>query len=134
MIAVDTSVVVAAFASWHEGHHAAISVVRRKPRLPAHALVESYSVLTRLPAPHRAPPDVVAAFLSQWFASPLLVLPARAHRALVDGAAAADLTGGMIYDALIAATARHAGALLLTRDRRAQPVYDKMGVRHELVA
>jgi predicted nucleic acid-binding protein len=38
-----------------------------------------------------------------------------------------------IYDALIAATARHAGATLLTRDERARSVYDRMKVRYELV-
>ena len=48
-------------------------------------------------------------------------------------AADTGLAGGAIYDALIAATARHAGATLLTRDRRARPVYERVGVRHELV-
>ncbi|MEX2240756.1 MAG: PIN domain-containing protein [Burkholderiales bacterium] len=54
MIAADTSVVVAAFASWHEGHAAALRALGRGVRVPAHVLLESYSVLTRLPPPHRA--------------------------------------------------------------------------------
>ncbi|MBM3750806.1 MAG: type II toxin-antitoxin system VapC family toxin [Acidimicrobiia bacterium] len=37
MIAVDSSVVVAAFASWHEGHTSAVAVLARSPRIPAHA-------------------------------------------------------------------------------------------------
>lgn len=49
MIAVDTSVVVAAFASWHEGHASAVSALARRPRLPTHVTVEAFSVLTRLP-------------------------------------------------------------------------------------
>jgi len=133
LIAVDTSVVVAAFASWHEGHPDAAAVLARKPRVPAHVLVESFSVLTRLPPPHRAPTDLVASFLEQRFREAPLVLPARAHMELVQSAADAGLVGGAIYDALIAATARHAGATLLTRDQRARSVYEHVGVRHELL-
>lgn len=134
MIAADTSVVVAAFASWHEGHRAASAALQRKPRLPAHALLESFSVLTRLPVPHRASADVVEAFLSERFADPLLTLRERDYRGLLSIAVAAGLVGGAVYDALIAATARRADALLLTRDRRALPTYEKIGVRYELVA
>jgi len=43
--------VVAGFASWHEGHRSAAAALARKPRVPAHVLVETYSVLTRLPPP-----------------------------------------------------------------------------------
>lgn len=133
MIAVDTSVVVAGFASWHTAHRPALAVLARKPRVPAHVLVETYSVLTRLPPPHRAPADVVAAFLRERFSRAPLILPARAHLQLVASVAEAGLTGGAIYDALIAACAHHAGATLLTRDQRALPVYERIGVRHEFV-
>lgn len=43
------------------------------------------------------------------------------------------MAGGAIYDALIAATAKHAGAVLVTRDRRALPTYDTIGVRCDLI-
>jgi predicted nucleic acid-binding protein len=132
VIAVDTSVVVAGFASWHEGHQSAAAALSRKPRVPAHVLVEAYSVLTRLPPPHRAPADLVAAFLAERFPEAPLVLPARAHLELVEASARNGLAGGAIYDALIAATARHAGATLLTRDRRARTVYEWMKVSCEL--
>lgn len=133
MIAVDTSVVVAGFASWHEGHQAAAAVLARKPRVPAHVLVEAYSVLTRLPPPHRAPGDLVALFLAERFQDAPLTLPAREYLELITDVAEAGLAGGAIYDALIAATVRQAGATLLTRDRRARAVYDALRVRHELV-
>lgn len=133
MIAVDTSVVVAGFASWHEGHRSAAAALARKPRVPAHVLVEAYSVLTRLPPPHRAPADLVATFLAERFPDAPLVLPARAHLELLDTSARTGLAGGAIYDALIAATAQRAGATLLTRDRRARAVYDRMKVRYELI-
>lgn len=133
MIAVDTSVVVASFASWHEGHGAAAAVLARKPRVPGHVLVETYSVLTRLPPPHRAPADLVASFLAERFPAAPLTLPSGAFLDLIQRVSHAGLVGGSIYDAVIAATARHAGATLLTRDQRARPTYDLIGVRHELV-
>lgn len=133
MIAVDTSVVVAAFASWHEGHEAAAAALARRPRLPAHVAVETYSVLTRLPPPHRAAADLVIAFLDARFPGASLPLPGSAHDALLREAARRGISGGGVYDALVGATARHAGAVLLTRDRRASQVYDALGVRYELL-
>ena len=133
MIALDTSVVVAAFASWHEGHGAAVAALRRRPRLPAHVGLETYSVLTRLPPPHRAPADVVVAFLLARFPAATLTLPGKGHRALLRTVVNAGLVGGAVYDALVAETARHAGATLLTRDRRALATYEAIGVRYEVV-
>ena|ERR1700754_1707565 len=133
MMAVDTSVVVAGFASWHEGHRAAAATLARKPRVPAHVLVEAYSVLTRLPLPHRAPPDLVATFLAERFVEPPLVLPARGYLEIVEACARAGMSGGSVYDALIAATARNADATLLTRDDRARSIYERMKVRFEIV-
>jgi predicted nucleic acid-binding protein len=119
LIAVDTSVVVAAFASWHEGHRAALECLRRDPRLPAHVAVETFSVITRLPAPHRAPGKLVAEFLRQRFRNPLLTLPPNAHLRLVEQAAAVGLAGGAIYDAMIAATA--SGRLCAGKGGRLHP-------------
>ncbi len=133
MIAVDTSVVVAAFASWHEAHRSAAAALARRPRVPAHVLIESFSVLTRLPAPHRSPPEVVATFLDEQFPQAPLSLPGAAVRSLVHAAAAARISGGAIYDALIAETVRRAGATLLTRDRRAASTYERLAVRHQLI-
>lgn len=134
MIAVDTSVVVAAFATWHEGHHAAVSVLARKPRIPAHALIESFSVLTRLPLPHRGPPKVVRQFLAEQFGAAPLVLPGASFHALLAKAVDTNLIGGAIFDALIGETAKHADATLLTRDKRAILTYERLGTRFELVS
>ncbi|MGH9362224.1 MAG: type II toxin-antitoxin system VapC family toxin [Thermoanaerobaculia bacterium] len=133
MIALDTSVVVAAFAVWHEGHEGAIAALARRPRIPAHVVIESYSVLTRLPPPHRAPAEVVEQFLSARFPAAPLTLPGDRQRDLVRLAVSAGLAGGAIYDALVAATVKQAGATLLTRDRRALPAYEAVGVRYELL-
>jgi predicted nucleic acid-binding protein len=96
-------------------------------------LVEAYSVLTRLPPPHRAPAALVASFLADNFPDPPLALPARAHQRLIKDAAAMGVAGGSIHDALIAAAARHARARLLTRDRRAVATYERFGVAYELI-
>lgn len=134
MSAADTSVVVAAFASWHEGHSAARRALDRAVKIPAHVLLEAYSVLTRLPPPHRADPSLVVEFLRSRFPDVPLTLPAADCRDLVAEAASAGIEGGAIYDALIAATARAARATLLTRDRRAVPVYEALGASHRFVA
>ena len=133
MIAVDTSVVVAGFASWHEAHESASAVLAKAPRLPAHVAIESYSVLTRLPPPHRAAVDVVGAFLRARFSDPPLTLPGSKQASLLTHAIGEGIIGGAIYDLLVGATARHAGATLLTRDRRAIRVYETIGVAYELV-
>ena len=49
----DTSILVPALIPWHEHHPAALAVARSVQGIPAHVLFETYSVLTRLPAPHR---------------------------------------------------------------------------------
>ncbi|HVT44300.1 MAG TPA: type II toxin-antitoxin system VapC family toxin [Thermoanaerobaculia bacterium] len=133
MIAVDTSVCVAAFASWHEGHEAALAAMKRHPRLPSHAAVETYSVLTRLPPPHRVDAELAASLLDTFFRRPYLVLPATAYAALIRETADVGITGGAVYDALIAVTVREARATLLSRDRRAAAVYDLLGVSYELL-
>ena len=133
MIAVDTSIVVAAFASWHEGHASAAGILRKNPRVPAHVLIETYSVLTRLPPPHRAAADIVATFLLECVTEAPLALPPRAHLSLIEAAAAAGIAGGSIHDALIAVTAKHAHARLLSRDRRAVAVYERLGADYELI-
>lgn len=133
MIAVDSSVVVAGFATWHEAHERSRAALARQPRLPAHALLESYSVLTRLPPPHRAPAGLVAEFLAGQFPQPLLLLSERGHRELVALVARSAIAGGATYDALVAFAAREAGASLLTRDRRAATTYEAVGVEFEIL-
>ena len=65
-VAVDSSVLVAALLGWHEHHVAAFRVLDAVLAadddlvLPVHALIETYAVLTRLPAPHRLSPKAAA--------------------------------------------------------------------------
>lgn len=135
MIALDTSAVVALFANWHEGHETVLAAVRDADdlRLPEHAALETYSLLTRLPPPHRMAAGPVLTLLESWFSGPWLGLDPEDRRRLLREARDLGLTGGAIYDALVGSTARQAGAKLLSRDRRAAAVYRSLGVNHELV-
>jgi predicted nucleic acid-binding protein len=47
--------------------------------------------------------------------------------------ASADIAAGAVYDALIALTAREHGFGLISLDRRASAVYERLGVRYELI-
>ena len=125
MKTADTSVLVAAFASWHEKHDLASAAIESGVRLVEHCAVETYSVLTRLPAPHRAPAPLVRDFLVQRFPEPFLRMTPRAYRRFLRELAESQVTGGAVYDALIAATATAAGAELVTCDRRALLVYER---------
>ena len=133
MRAADTSLVVAAFASWHEQHEPARRVLDAGVRLIDHCALEAYSVLTRLPPPHRSPAAIVEAFLRARFPGPLLRLSARRYREFVLGLAGRAVAGGAAYDALVAATAASSRAELVTCDRRASSIYDLYGVRYQLL-
>ena len=60
MIVADSSLVIATFASWHEQHEEADRALTPDVRLIAHSAIETFSVLTRLPPPHRVRPSVIA--------------------------------------------------------------------------
>jgi predicted nucleic acid-binding protein len=127
--AADTSVVVAAFASWHEHHNRALDALHRGLHLIDHCALETYSVLTRLPPPHRCPSKVVRDFLRLRFDEPSLRLDAKAYKAFVLELPEHAVAGGSAYDALVAATAAAHGAVLITCDRRAASVYEAYGIR-----
>lgn len=130
MRAVDTSVVVAAFSTWHEQHRAARRALDDEPAIAAHSLVESYSVLTRLPAPFRAPGELAGAFLLDRFPGGGL----HPRGDVIAALAAADVVGGAAYDGLIALVARDHGATLVSLDRRAAVTYGRLGVTFAILA
>ena len=126
--AVDTSVIVAALLGWHESHEAALRALATtrdahgsKLLVPAPALVEAYSVLTRLPAPHRLAPAVALELLAGSFeesADVISLTGGETWRLLAD-LPTDGVTGGRTYDALILRCARKGRATsLLTLNRR----------------
>ncbi len=133
MKAADTSLMIAAFASWHESHEAARRALDGGLRLIEHCALETYSVLTRLPPPHRSPGEVVRDFLAARFPQPWLRLSAQAYKGYILGLSDHGVTGGAAYDALVAATAAGCGAELVSCDRRALTIYERYGVRTQLL-
>jgi len=134
VIAVDASVVIAAFATWHEAHEPAARLMSERPALPAPVALEVYSVLTRMPAPHRVDGTVVRDYLERTFPGPPLTLPDSRHATLIRELVDLGIVGGASHDAAIAIVAAHHGCELATLDRRAQITYDRVGVsvRHLL--
>jgi hypothetical protein len=131
--AVDSSVVIATFASWREHHAITRKAMTARPRLIAHAAAGSYSVLTRLPPPHGASPDIVHSFITERFTDPFLTLSENGYQELLATVAAGQIPGGPAY-ALIAFTAAEHNATLLSLDQRAAATYETVGahVQHLL--
>lgn len=133
MIALDTSVVIAAFASWHQFHRLALAVLDRRPALAVQAALEAYSVLTRLPPPHRAPADIVRDFIGGNFGDSLLAIAPDRFAAVLSELANLGIVGGAAYDGLIGVTARDVGRRLVTCDARAKQTYDRLGISVEYI-
>lgn len=131
MRALDTSCAVPALAQWHEAHHSVVAALQPDDRLPQHTVLETYSVLTRLPAPLRLEGGQAAEVLRARFPPPYLALPTAVHDGLVERLAGLGVHGGAVYDGLVGATAAANDALLLTRDERATIIYRRLGVAHQ---
>jgi predicted nucleic acid-binding protein len=125
--AVDTSVVVAALLPWHEHHEPAAKCLRallenaHELILPATMLIEAYSVMTRLPAPHRLAAQDARDILERNFrrTAHLVSLSVDQIWNLLDELAVNSISGGAAYDGVILDCARRAGsASILTFNRR----------------
>jgi predicted nucleic acid-binding protein len=133
VIAVDTSVVVAGLSPWHERHELCRTLLDDQPGIVGHVLVETFSVLTRLPVPFRIEGKLVSELLSMNFVQPPLMLTPAQLAQFVIRLSQWQVRGGAVYDALIAATAREAGATLMTLDSRAHRTYQAVGAEVRIV-
>jgi predicted nucleic acid-binding protein len=134
VIAVDSSVAIAAALPWHEHHVTALAALPSATSPPiAGVALETYSALTRLPPPQRLPSTLALAYLQERFDFPPLALTPAGYESLLALAAAERIDGGAIYDAVIAATAKESAATLLTLDRRATPTYEIVGVTYRVI-
>lgn len=130
---VDTSVAIAIVLSDHEGHASSLDAVcGLRIGLAGHAWFETWSVLTRLPPGVRRSPSDVRALLDHDFPATRF-LGERAGRQLGAELARLGIAGGAVFDALVGAAARHHGMPLLSRDRRATPIYESLGVDVRLI-
>jgi predicted nucleic acid-binding protein len=127
VFAVDANCMIAAISAWDKRHAEASAEIKvRLARgegmsISVQALNETYSLLTRLPAPYRLSPADAWKLLELTFLArgSVFALDAPAHVGLLQELANQDLGGGRTYDAIIGECARQAGATtLLTFNRR----------------
>jgi predicted nucleic acid-binding protein len=121
----DTSVVVAALLGWHEHHDPARKALEHALTdaslvLATPVLLESYAVLTRLPAGHRLHPEDAFALLKDTFTDvPTVALDSDQVWRLLADLESTGISGGRTYDGHILACARKARAQrLLTFNER----------------
>lgn len=112
---------VALMCSWHEHHLRALEGIEGRQSqgermvVAAPALVEAYAVLTRLPPPHRLAPDVALQLIDANFVRGVtsVALGAADYRAMLRSAPKQGISGGRLYDAVIARCAAVARARTL---------------------
>ncbi len=102
--------------------------------MPAHVVVEAYSVLTRLPSGLAVPAQAAAGVLARRFPQASLRLGDPERDSLLERLAAAGVFGGGTYDGLVALEAVAHGLILLTLDERAQSTYRRLGAPFRVIA
>lgn len=130
---VDTSVAVALVLADHEHHDAVVAAVGgRRLGLAGHAAFETFSVLTRLPAPARRPASIIEQLIRSNFPASRFLGTAETAT-LLGRLAALGIAGGAVYDALVGAVSVAESIPLVTRDTRAVEVYRALDVDFELI-
>ena len=130
---VDTSVAVALLIEDHPGHVAVFKALGgQRLGLAGHAAFETYSVLTRLPAPARRTPAAATRLIEVNFPQSRFLTPEAAAE-LVRSLASVGIAGGSVYDALVGYTAKVHGLVLATRDERARDTYRGLDVAFEVI-
>lgn len=131
-IAADATVLVAAVVAWHERHAVAIAAVetalaRKSLVVPAPALIESYAILTRLPAQHRlAHADAFHLLRSSFSGAKVAGQKTRETWSNLRKWSVAPAGGNEVFDALILEIAIDAGAKTLLTFRRAE--LERLGI------
>jgi predicted nucleic acid-binding protein len=119
----DTSVLVASLVRAHPRHPQAADWHRRGIKgevdffVSSHSLLELFAVLTRLPLQPSIQPSMAWTLIRSGVADRATIVPLtpKEYVGLVEEAAGLGLTGGVVYDALIARAAKKVQAdVLLT--------------------
>lgn len=114
----DSSALIPVFLDEHIHHKASLALFtgasRKSSACAAHSLAEVYATLTRLPGPQRASVDQALLILDNIRERfEVVVLDADEYVSAIVAAAAEGITGGTIYDALIARCALKAKATVI---------------------
>jgi len=120
-IALDSSCLIALLCDWHDHHLRTLRSYQRcldqhaQIIIPVHALLECYSVLTRIPAPYRLSTDKASQLIEENFARSAKIVATKPGTVwgLLSTLARHGVGGGQVYDAFIAACAAGAGAAVL---------------------
>jgi len=130
---LDTSAAIALVVEDHEDHVATLDAVRgHHLGVAGHAWFETYSVLTRLPGARRRSPADAIRILAHNFPASVFLGEDEAVE-LGEELARVGVSGGAVYDALVAAAARQHARPLISGDARARPVYEALGVTIEVI-
>lgn len=132
LVGCDTSVLIPMFSRQHPQHDLCRPHLTRLNALPAHVLLETYSWLTGRRDGNVLPPNLIVQALAA-LETRVVQLPADSYIEMLSLLAKAGRTGAGVYDAQIAATAKHHGLKLLSRDQRAAAIYELVGVDYELI-
>jgi len=124
---LDTSVLLAGLIEMGDASSAAASILDavadgtlRRPLTAWHCCLEFYSVATRLPAGLRLEPQQARQLLEEEVLRRFQVcdFPVNARSRFLADAAGERISGGRVYDAHIAESARLAGARVVVTDNR----------------
>ena len=130
---LDTSAALAFVQPSHSAHATTYAALVGRPKgLAGQAAFETYSVLTRLPPPDRLTPQAAQRLIEVNFPHSHF-LSSKASGALIAQLSARGVSGGAVYDGLVAAAAAEHGLRLVSRDTRAAGTYRAMGVDLELL-
>jgi len=118
---LDTSCLVALLAEWHPRHKLTMSgyeerlAAGQRVVIAAHALLETFAVLTRLPGPVRTTPRTAEEILRLNFRERAEICRLEADDCweALGSLARAGIGGGRLYDAVIALATHRAGASVL---------------------
>jgi predicted nucleic acid-binding protein len=115
IVFLDTSALVPVFLADHPHHAASIKLFTTctpsNAACAAHSLAEVYSTLTRIPPPHRASAEQAIRCVKTIAKRFQLVhLDGAETLAAIQNAASLEISGGTIYDSLIANCANKSGA------------------------
>jgi predicted nucleic acid-binding protein len=120
-IALDSSCLIALLCDWHHHHLRTMRSYQRcldqdvQIIIPAQAILECYSVLTRVPAPYRLSTDTATQLIEENFHRSATIVGMKAVSIwnLLKTLARLGVGGGRVYDAFIAECAAEAGATVL---------------------
>lgn len=125
---VDTSVAVPLVVASHSAHELVSDALGdRTLYLAGHAAAETFSVLTRLPGDSRVAPSDALLLMRERFEGAIALQEDPFD--VVARLSEAGVSGGAVYDGLVALTALGvADSLLYSRDGRATATYGRLGV------